>query len=133
MAMSRIDVKLTREGPPSVYNKGYVHCAMRRMIFRHFQHFYHVEFSFESGKDPRASFSVFILGNPPGTWFVVAWSAKNRHRLLAGLLVYLRLVFDPVKALEPIECCRQLVLYPYRIHPNSGACPNSGAPPSFSQ
>ena len=57
----------------------------------------------------------FHIGLEFPPWFVVtvAWSAKNRHRLLVFLLVYLRLVFDPVKALEPIECCRQLVLYPY--------------------
>ena len=41
----------------------------------------------------------------------MAWSAKNRQ--FFWCITILRLVFDLVKALEPIECCRQLVLYPY--------------------
>jgi hypothetical protein len=45
------------EGPPSVYNKGYVHCAMTVMIFRHFQHVYHVEISLDIRGNTPASFS----------------------------------------------------------------------------
>ena len=61
MTMPPIDVKLTREGTPYAYNNGYVHCAMTLMIFRHFHHFYQVEFLFASGKDPHSPRARFRI------------------------------------------------------------------------